>query len=146
MLRLLLFPAVCTASAYFSTSGNQIVDSTGAPFRLTGLNWHGGESHRCVLEGLDTRSYKSLLDEVKALGFNALRLPYSNECITASVNTGVNYLLNPDLVDRTALQVWDQIVAYCTIIDLKVMFDRHSMRSDNYKNEELWYSDEYPGE
>ncbi len=41
-----------TGTGYLSTSGNQIVDSTGATVRLTGLNWFGMETDNKTFHGL----------------------------------------------------------------------------------------------
>jgi len=61
-------------NAWLSTSGNQIVDASGRAVRISGVNWFGFETGNGVLHGLWTRGYKSVLDQVKQLGFNTLRL------------------------------------------------------------------------
>ena len=41
-----------TGTGYLSTNGNQIVDSTGATVRLTGINWFGMETDNKTFHGL----------------------------------------------------------------------------------------------
>ncbi|MEK8107492.1 hypothetical protein NKG94_24535 [Micromonospora sp. M12] len=47
-------PAVAagTGTGYLHTNGNQIVDSTGATVRLTGINWFGMETDNKTFHGL----------------------------------------------------------------------------------------------
>ena len=41
-----------TGTGYLHTSGNKIVDSTGATVRLTGINWFGMETDNKTFHGL----------------------------------------------------------------------------------------------
>src|SRR4051795_3591164 len=41
-----------TGTGYLHTSGNKILDSTGATVRLTGLNWFGMETDNKTFHGL----------------------------------------------------------------------------------------------
>src|SRR6185437_5943144 len=66
------------------TSGGQIVDAAGNPVRMTGINWFGMETANYSPHGLWTRNYKDMLDQVKTLGYNTLRLPYSNQLFDAA--------------------------------------------------------------
>ena len=128
------------ANAWLSTSGNQIVDASGAAVRITGVNWFGFETGNKVLHGLWTRGYKSVLDQVKQLGFNTLRLPFSNEMLRAGAATNsINYAQNPDLQGLTPLQCMDKVIDYCGQIGLRVILDRHSAKADNYLSEDVWY-------
>jgi hypothetical protein len=48
-----VFSAVVVAgTGYLHTSGNKIVDSTGATVRLTGINWFGMETDNKTFHGL----------------------------------------------------------------------------------------------
>lgn len=82
----------------------------------------------------------SMLDQVKQLGFNVIRIPFCNQNLIAgtAVNSP-NYALNSDLVGLSSLQTLDKIVAYCGTIGLRIFLDRHSARADGYSNEALWY-------
>ncbi len=132
--------ALPPGSVYLSTSGNQIVDAAGNPVRVTGINWFGFETGNRVLHGLWTRGYKSALDQIKGLGFNTLRIPYSNAMLRAgAATTSINFSQNPDLQGLTPLQCLDKVIDYCGQIGLRVFLDRHSSNADGYLNEDLWY-------
>ena len=60
------------------TEGGSIVDAAGKTVTLTGVNWFGLETSTFAPDGLWARNYKSMLDQIAASGFNAIRLPYSN--------------------------------------------------------------------
>jgi cellulase/cellobiase CelA1/aryl-phospho-beta-D-glucosidase BglC (GH1 family) len=127
-------------SGYLSTNGNQIVDAAGNPVRITGINWFGFETTNRVLHGLWARSYKSALDQIKGLGFNTLRIPYSNAMLRAGAATsGINLALNPDLQGLTPLQCLDKVIEYCGQIGLRVFLDRHSANAGGYLNEDVWF-------
>lgn len=144
MLSILLlyaaFTLVVSTGEYFSTSGNQIINSFGDAVRIAGVNWFGFETIELVPHGLLERSYKSILDQTKSLGFNTLRLPYTNEMFQSSkTDLPINYDLNPDLQGLEPIEVMDMIVSYCTTVDLRIFLDRHACKAGNFINEELWY-------
>ncbi len=60
-----------------STRGGEIVDATGAPVILAGVNWFGFETDTHVVHGLWARGYDQYLDQIADLGYNTLRLPWS---------------------------------------------------------------------
>ena len=129
-----------SSTGYLSTKGNQIVDSNGNAVRITGVNWFGFETGNQVLHGLWTRDYHSMLDQVKSLGFNTLRIPFSNQMLASGAATSsINYNANPDLQGLTPIQCMDKVIAYAGQIGLKVFLDRHSAKADNYPNEDVWY-------
>jgi len=128
------------STGYLSTKGNQIVDSNGNAVRITGVNWFGFETGNQVLHGLWTRDYHSMLDQVKSLGFNTLRIPFSNQMLASGAATSsINYNVNPDLQGLTPLQCMDKVISYAGSIGLKVYLDCHSAKADDYANENLWY-------
>lgn len=126
----------------WSTSGGQIVDAAGSPVRMTGLNWFGLETANYSPHGLWTRGYKDLLDQVKSLGYNTLRLPYSNQLFdSASAPNSIDYAKNPDLQGLNGLQIMDKVIGYAGQIGLHVVLDRH--RPDSGGQSELWYTSAY---
>ena len=44
--------SIGTGTGYLHTSGNKIVDATGATVRLTGINWFGMETDNKTFHGL----------------------------------------------------------------------------------------------
>mmetsp|Transcript_31381 Transcript_31381/g.45133 ORF Transcript_31381/g.45133 Transcript_31381/m.45133 type:complete len:1278 (-) Transcript_31381:297-4130(-) len=122
------------------TQGTQIVDRRGQPIRLTGCNWYGFETKANIPQGLWQRSYTGVLDQVKSLGFNTIRIAYSNQMLRSdAVTSGIDFVSNPNLKGLTPLQCLDKIIEYCGSINLRVILDRHSSKADNYDNENYWY-------
>jgi endoglucanase len=133
-------PTPGSANGYLSTKGNQIVDANGNAVRITGVNWFGFETGNQVVHGLWSRGYRSMLDQVKSLGFNTLRIPFSNQMLASgAATTSINYSANPDLQGLTPIQCMDKVISYAGQIGLKVFLDRHSAKADNFANEDLWY-------
>jgi endoglucanase len=128
------------ATGYLHTEGAGIYTSTGQLVRLTSVNWFGFEGPSRVPYGLDRRALGSLLDQVKSLGYNSLRLPYSNTMLRDGVYPdplSMNNSLNPELAGLTSLQVMDRIIAAAGARGLRVVLDRH--RPDASSQSELWY-------
>jgi aryl-phospho-beta-D-glucosidase BglC (GH1 family) len=128
---------------YFHTDGGNIVDASGKTVRLTGISWFGLETPNYVLHGLwQARSLGSYLDQIKSLGYNLLRIPYSNQLFDAgSTPNGVNFSANPELQGLTGLQILDKLVEQAGQRDLRIILDRH--RPDAGAQSELWYTTQY---
>ncbi len=135
-----------SAGGYLHTSGNQIVDANGQFVRVAGVNWFGMETSNFAPHGLWARGYQSMMDQMKQLGFNTIRLPYSNQLFdSASTPNGINFALNPDLQGLNGLQIMDKIVAYAGKIGLRIFLDHHRSAAGNSANESgLWYTSAYP--
>ena len=131
-----------TAPGYLSTNGNQIVNSAGAPVQINATSWFGGESGTYVPHGLWARDYHGMLEQMVQLGFNAIRLPYSDEAFQpGKVANGINFGLNPDLKGLSVIQVYDKIIDYAGQLGLKVFFDHHRTEAGAGPNGNgLWYS------
>ena len=92
------------------------------------------------MEGLWVRGYKDLINQMKKLGFNTIRIPISNQMLrSGAVVTGVDYTRNNDLVGLSPLQCLDMIVNYCGISGMRVILNRYSAFGGNALNEPLWY-------
>jgi aryl-phospho-beta-D-glucosidase BglC (GH1 family) len=135
-----------TAAGYFRTSGNQIVDAAGQPVKIAGVNWFGMESHNFAPHGLWTRNYKGMMNQMKQLGFNTIRLPFSNQLFDAgSTPNSIDFNKNPGLQGLTGLQIMDKIVAYAGQVGLRVFFDHHrSGAGAGAEGSGLWYTGQYP--
>lgn len=132
------------ADGWFSTFGNQIVDSDGNPVKLAGVNWFGFESANASPHGVWTRSYTDMMDQMKELGFNTIRLPFASATLHATSASGIDYSQNPDLRGLTPLQIMDKIVAYAEEIGLKVILDHHRSSFGAGTSENgLWYDSAY---
>ncbi|MFE5890635.1 cellulase family glycosylhydrolase [Streptomyces sp. NPDC056462] len=140
--------ASATAEAgagYWHTSGRQILDAAGQPVRIAGINWFGFETGNHVVHGLWTRDYKSMLDQMRSLGYNTLRLPFSDDILKpGTMPDSINFAdgKNADLQGLSSLQVLDRIVAYAGQSGLKIVLDRH--RPDAAGQSALWYTASVP--
>ncbi len=134
-------------AGYWHTSGNRILDSNNQPVRITGINWFGFETANYVVHGLWSRDYKDMLNQIKSLGFNTIRLPYSNQLFDpGSTPNSINfYNMNQDLQGlTTGLQIMDKIIEYGGSIGLRFILDRH--RPDSGSQSPLWYTSKYSEE
>lgn len=125
----------------FAVDGTRIVDAGGAPVDLYGVNWFGLETDISVPHGLWARNWRTIMDDARDLGFNAMRLPFSGElAATGGTVSGVDFGLNPDLLGRDGLQILDMIVDYADTIGLRVLLDYHRGNPGGGPNDNgLWF-------
>jgi len=129
--------------SYWHTNSSQLLDEQNRPVRIAGINWFGFETSNYVVGGLNKRSYTSILDQIKSLKYNTIRLPYSNQLFDPGSNpVGINYSLNTDLKGISGLALMDKIVNYATHRGLHVILDQH--RTDANAQSALWYTSAYP--
>ncbi|ALG73945.1 endoglucanase [Azospirillum thiophilum] len=133
-------------NGFLHTEGNQIVDESGNNVRLTGVNWFGGEGYNYVPSGLWADSYQNHVDSMKELGFNVIRLTWSDDMFESdAVTNGIDYSKNPDLKGLTRLEVYDKVIDYAGKTGMKVILDHHRNDGGAGTNEHgLWYTDKNP--
>ncbi len=126
---------------YLSTHGNQIVsNSTGADVRIAAINWFGMEVGG-LPTGLQSSSYTTMMNQMKANGFNTIRLAYSDQGLT---DISGNWAANPALAGKSGLQIMDAIVSYAGQIGMKVILDHHRSADGSAGNANgLWYDPSY---
>lgn len=132
-------------AGYWRTSGRQILDASGQSVRIAGINWFGFETANHVPHGLWSRDYKSMIDQMKSLGYNTIRMPYSDDILKpGTMPDSLNHSdgKNADLQGLTSLQVLDKIVAHAGQSGLKIILDRH--RPDAAGQSALWYTSAVP--
>jgi len=143
--------ASAQGAGYWHTSGNKILDSNGQEVRMAGINWYGFETPDFLIHGLWAQDYKTILNTIKSLGFNVIRVPFSNQMVESNpVPTNFTSFANGQpantvLVGQTALQDLDTIVSYAGSIGLRIILDNH--RSEAGSSNEasgLWYTSAYP--
>ncbi|MBI4509929.1 MAG: glycoside hydrolase family 5 protein [Deltaproteobacteria bacterium] len=145
------------ARGYLVVVDGALRDSEGRAARLTGVNWFGFETSNKAPHGLWSRDYKSMLAQVRAVGFNSLRLPWSNailepgampQSISFAGTDAYNQTtpINKDLEGKTAIQVLDAIIEEAGKLGLRVILDNHSRKPDGYMNEALWYTQDFSEE
>jgi endoglucanase len=138
-------------TGYWHTSGNQILDAAGNRVRIAGINWYGFETANEVAHGLWSVDYRSMLDTIKGLGYNSVRLPFSNQMIRDNrVPSAIAFRnsdgpINQDLQGLTSLQIMDKIVEYAGTAGLKIILDNHRSAAGNSAEQNgLWYTADYP--
>lgn len=142
--------ANAAGAGYWHTSGNKILDGSNQAVRIAGINWFGFETDNKFPHGLWSRGYKSMLNQIKSLGYNTIRLPYSNSIFTydgsqnvvgSPVPSGLNLSSdggeNVAIDGKTSVQIMDAILDYGTSIGLRFILDRH--RPDASSQSALWY-------
>jgi len=131
------------------TSGRFIVDSNGNRVRLNGVNWYGAESTDFVVAGLQAATLPSIVQQIKSLGFNVVRLPWSNQLYESNPVVG-SYALaaNPSLEGENALTILDQVIAALTNAGIMVILDNHNSNAEwccsTTDGNSLWYNSQYP--
>ncbi len=131
------------------TEGRWIVDSSGARFKLAGVNWYGAEEEDHVVAGLDRRPAADIARTIRDLGFNCVRLPWSNELVEKNpVVADAAVSANPALRGKRALDALDAVVAALAAEGLVVVLDNHVSRAtwvtSPKDGEGLWWTAEYP--
>jgi endoglucanase len=138
-------------TGYWHTSGNKILDSAGNQVRIAGINWYGFETPDMVAHGLWSVDYKVVVDDIRSLGYNTIRIPFSNQMVeTPIVPQNIGYYgnggpINTDLQGLNSLQILDKIIGYAGQDGLKVILDDHRSEAGNSAEQNgLWYTSAYP--
>ena len=135
---------------YWHTSGNQILDSAGNPVRIAGINWYGFETPDEIAHGLWAQDYHTIINDIANLGYNTIRIPFSNQMVeTPIVPQNLQFYnttgpINTDLKGLNALQDLQKIVTYAGQAGLKVILDDHrSEAGESAEANGLWYTSTY---
>jgi endoglucanase len=115
-----------TLSGWLHTSGSKIEDAGNHVVTIRAVAWFGMETANCAPHGLWTINLDSALAQIRSFGFNAIRLPYANQCLNAGATTsGIDFNQNPQLAGKTPIQVMDAVVSSAAAHGLKVILDQH---------------------
>jgi len=130
-------------------SAGALVDDLDRLVKLAGVNWYGAESSDLVPGGLDKRSPTQIAQEIKALHFNVVRLPFSNYMVECNPVVEERFITKLGSAGPFhALEVYDQVIAALANQGLMVILDDHS--SDPTwspdGNDTLWYNSRYSTE
>jgi aryl-phospho-beta-D-glucosidase BglC (GH1 family) len=134
-----------TVPTWLHANGTSVVDDAGLPVHLAGLNWYGAEEQDFIVGGLDYRPYGDILRSMAELGYNSIRLPFSNQLVEQNPIVTSHLAANPELQGLHALDILDRIIAYAGAVGISVILDNH--RSDagwSAQPNGLWYTDAYP--
>jgi len=133
------------------TSHHWIVDAKGNRVKLAGVNWYGADNIEFSVGGLAYRPLAAIAHEVKAMGFNSVRIPWSNELVeTNPVVPDYAIAANPALQGKRALEVLDLTIEALAREGVYVILDNHVSRADwcCYEGDgnAFWHSPAYPEE
>ena len=67
------------SSSHCTPAGASIVGANGTPVKLGFVNWYGAESPDYVVGGLAYQPVSEIIGRIVSLGFNGVRLPWSNQ-------------------------------------------------------------------
>jgi endoglucanase len=129
---------------WLHTDGGSIKTAADATYVIKAAAWFGMETTNCAPHGLWSISLEAGLAQIKSMGFNTIRLPYSNECLAATSTNSINFALNPTLEGLSPQQVMDAVVTRAKDAGLNILLDRH--RPGSAAQSELWYTPEYSEE
>ena len=126
----LQFEVELPQAAGWTTNRNEIKAPNGQSVILKSIAWFGFETANFVVHGIWTRNMEDLLRLIKGLGFNSIRIPWSNDIMKNPMPNGINYSANPNLNGKKSLEVLDYMIDRCAEIGLWVILDRHRPNKD----------------
>ncbi|WP_448191915.1 cellulase family glycosylhydrolase [Azospirillum sp. sgz301742] len=116
----------------FLVSGNQILDGAMKPVRFTGANLNGAEwndaanTFGLLPGGYTARNYKAILDDIKALGFNLVRLPFADSTVVSTrTRHGFAEGPNPEFIGLKPIDILGLTCRYARQIGLYILLDHH---------------------
>ena len=116
---LLLYPPL-------RTSGRYLLDAQNQEFTLASINWYGASDERYIPSGLDIQHRSSISALIRSLGFNSVRLPYSDEMVLMDPPIPDNMLAaNPDLFGLRALDIYIAVIESLTDAGIAVIPNNH---------------------
>jgi endoglucanase len=139
---------------FWHTDGNRIKDAAGNVVRFSGVNWHGMDSENLVPHGLwgqanpaNVHTIERHLDEMKACGFNLIRLAFSSEIFISGQQprqSAIDDTVNASLKGRTCLEILDRIVASAGARGIRIILDYHRLRGGGASEDGHWYDGAHP--
>lgn len=131
------------------TRGYQILDARGHRVRLASVNWYGFDQKEFVAGGLDHAPLATIIDQIRAIGLNSVRLPWANETLERNpIPPGYAVKANPEFRGKRALDIMDAVITALARAHILVILDNHMSRADWCCSETdgngLWYNAEYP--
>lgn len=108
------------------TKGRNIVDQKGRRFKLASVNWYGASDELFIPGGLEVRHRSEIAGMIRSLGFNSVRMPYSDEMVISNPAILPHLLIaNPDLIGLRALDIFEAVVTSLTDVGLAVIINDH---------------------
>ncbi|KAK1503302.1 cellulase [Colletotrichum tamarilloi] len=122
--------SIDTYSLPLHTKGRDIVDEEGRRFKLLSVNWYGASDELNILGGLDVQHRDVIAQTIRGLGFNSVRLPYSDEMVITDPPIPAELVAaNPDLIGLKALDIFEACVTALTDAGIAVIVNNHITHS-----------------
>ncbi|MEL9940044.1 MAG: cellulase family glycosylhydrolase [Ignisphaera sp.] len=130
---------------YFVENGEvymKLPDGTTKAIYLTGVNWFGFETTNYVVHGLWARNWVDMLNQMKSLGFNAIRLPFCPPSVTPGTTpSSIDYNKNPDLQGLDSVSIMEKIIQKAGELGIFIILDFHRIGCNDI--EPLWYTSSF---
>jgi endoglucanase len=118
--------SITTYELPLHTKGRDVVDQAGRRFKLLSVNWYGASDEFFVPGGLDVQHRAVIAQTIRMLGFNSVRLPYSDEMVMANPSILPHLVAaNPDLIGLHAMDVFEAVVETLTDAGIAVIVNNH---------------------
>jgi endoglucanase len=129
--------------------GASIVDARGKPVKLAMVNWYGAESPDFVVGGLAYQPIGTIIREIVSMGFNGVRLPWSNQMWQQDPPVPARLVAaNPRFAGERARTVFEQVVRDLAGAGLMIVLDNHNSDAEwccsTSDGNTLWYTPRYP--
>ena len=131
------------------TESRWILDAKGARFKIAAVNWYGAEEMDHVPAGLELADVRDIALRIRELGFNTVRLPWSDEMVAKNPIVADSVVAaTPKLKGKTALEVLDAVIDALAYEGVVVLLDNHVSDADwccsDTDRNGLWYTATYP--
>jgi endoglucanase len=125
------------------------VDARGKPVKLAMVNWYGAESPGFVVGGLAYQPVGTIIREIVSMGFNGVRLPWSNQMWQQNPMVPAGLVAaNPRFTHEHARTIFEQVVRALANAGLMVVLDDHNSDAEwccsLTDGNALWYNSRYP--
>lgn len=111
-------------------SGRHILDAHNNRLKLASINWYGASDIHSIAGGLAHRHRTAIAATIRRLGFNSVRLPYSDEMVMTNPLIPSSHLAaNPDLHGLRALDVYEAVVNALADAGVGVIVNNHNTQS-----------------
>lgn len=110
----------------FRTRGRNIVDGNDSTVILKAINWYGASDIGSTPSGLDIRHRDDISRLIRRMGFNSVRLPYSDELVYSNPPIASSLLsANEDLIGLPAMDVFHAVIRSLTNAGIYVIPNNH---------------------
>ena len=141
LLVFIIFSSLFQMSWAYQVNGGKVIDDSGQEIQLRGVNLFGFETENHVVHGLWSRNWKEMIAQIKATGFNAVRLPFCPQTLKGAPVSSIDYGKNSDLSGLDSLEIFDAVISELDRQAIYVLLDHH--RPDCQAISQLWYHGNY---